>query len=520
VATKSDAPIVNRTLLLYAPPTVTTTGPLVAPSGTERTTDVALQVVGVAVVPLNVTVLLPWVEPKFSPAIVTDVPTDPEVGVMLEMLGETVNVTVLLDRPLTVRATGPLVAPGGTGTTIDVALHAKGDALVPLKVTVLLPWVEPKLVPVIVTAVPIAAAVADKLVMAGACGTVKGVPLLLIPLAATTTLPVVAPDGTVATIDVALQLSIAAVVPLNVTELVLCVEPKFVPVIVTDVPTAPEVGDRLVMLGAVTTVKVTPLLLTPLAFTTTLPVVAPVGTVATIDVALQLVIVAVVPLNVTEPVPWVDPKPAPATVTEAPAAAEVGERLEILGVGSTANDTPLLDTPPAFTTTLPVVAPAGTVATIDVALQLVIVALVPLNVTDPCVVPKFEPPMVTETPTAPDVGNRLLTVGVCDTVKVTPLLAAPPTVTTTFPEVAPAGTGTAMLVALQLVGVPAVPLNVTVLVPWLAPKLVPVIVTDAPTTPEVGARLMMDGVRTCADVVIGSCASSSPNSVVLRILPL
>ena len=37
------------------------------------------------------------------------------------------------------------------------------------------------------------------------------------------------------------------------------------------------------------------------------------------------------------------------------------------------NDTPLLFTPLAFTTTLPVVAPVGTVATIDVALQLVIV---------------------------------------------------------------------------------------------------------------------------------------------------
>ena len=42
------------------------------------------------------------------------------------------------------------------------------------------------------------------------------------------------------------------------------------------------------MLGADTTVKVTPLLATPLAVTTTLPVVAPVGTIATIDVALQL----------------------------------------------------------------------------------------------------------------------------------------------------------------------------------------------------------------------------------------
>jgi len=61
----------------------------------------------------------------------------------------------------------------------------------------------------------------------------------------------VAPVGTVATIEVAPQLAIVdAVVPLKVTELVPCVVPKFVPVIVTDAPTAPEVGDRLVMFGA------------------------------------------------------------------------------------------------------------------------------------------------------------------------------------------------------------------------------------------------------------------------------
>jgi hypothetical protein len=55
--------------------------------------------------------------------------------------------------------------------------------------------------------------------------------------------------------------------------------------------------------------------------------------------------------------------------------------------------------------------------------------------------------------------------GVDDTVKFTPLLATPPTVTTTLPEVAPAGTDVAMLVAVQFVTVVAVPLKLTVLVP-------------------------------------------------------
>src|SRR5262245_66671367 len=85
-------------------------------------------------------------------------------------------------------------------------------------------------------------------------------------------------------------------------------------------------------------------------------------------------------------------------------------------------------------------------------------------------------------------------VGVGRTVNALPLLATPPTVTTTLPVVAPAGTGTAMLVADQLVGAAVVPLKVTVLVPCVAPKLVPVIVTDAPTAPLVGLRVVIVGV--------------------------
>jgi hypothetical protein len=60
---------------------------------------------------------------------------------------------------------------------------------------------------------------------------------------------------------VALQLVAAAVTPLKVTVLAPCVAPKFVPLMVTAVPTAPVFGVRLVILGAGTiTVKLTPLL--------------------------------------------------------------------------------------------------------------------------------------------------------------------------------------------------------------------------------------------------------------------
>ena len=51
------------------------------------------------------------------------------------------------------------------------------------------------------------------------------------------------------------------------------------------------------------------------------------------------------------------------------------------------------------------------------------------------------------------------------TVKLLPLLFTPLANTTTLPVVAPDGTGTFMAEAVQLVGAPAVPLNLTVLLP-------------------------------------------------------
>src|SRR5260370_40873848 len=97
------------------------------------------------------------------------------------------------------------------------------------------------------------------------------------------------------------------------------------------------------MLGVGRTVNEDLLLLTPLAFTTTLPVVAPVGTVATIDVAPQLVIGgASCPVSVSIPVPSVASKNKPAIVTEAPTAPDVSDRLAMLSVGNTVNEQPLL----------------------------------------------------------------------------------------------------------------------------------------------------------------------------------
>ena len=58
--------------------------------------------------------------------------------------------------------------------------------------------------------------------------------------------------------------------------------------------------------------------------------------------------------------------------------------------------------------------------------------------------------------------------------------------------VAPAGTGALMLVALQLVGDAVVPLN-RKLFPVCAPKFEPVTVTEVPTGPEAGDKLVMIG---------------------------
>jgi hypothetical protein len=91
---------------------------------------VALQLVGVVDVPLNVTVLVPRDAPKFVPVIVTDVPTGPEFGLRLVMLGGVamVNRTPLLGTPPTYTSTFPVVVPAGTGAVILVLVQF--DALV------------------------------------------------------------------------------------------------------------------------------------------------------------------------------------------------------------------------------------------------------------------------------------------------------------------------------------------------------------------------------------------------------
>jgi len=485
---------VKLTPLLAAPATVTTTFPVVAADGTGTPMANELQLVGVVGVPLKATVLEPWLAPKFVPAMVTAAPTAPVVGDRLVIPGRTVKATPLLATPFAFTKTFPVVAPEGTGTVMLVALQLVGVVAVPLNVTVLEPCVDPKFVPVIVTGVPTAPDVTDKFVILGVGGTVKFTPLLATPLVLTTTFPVVAPLGTVTPILDAPHDVTLAVVPLNVTVPVPCELPKFDPVTVTAAPTAPDVIDKLVMLGPGTTVKFSPLLAWLDTVTTTFPVDAPLGTVTVILDEPHVVTEAVVPLNATVLVPCEEPNDVPVIVTAAPTAPVVIDRLVMAGV--TVKFTPLLATPLALTTTFPVVALLGTVTPILDAPHDVTLAVVPLNLTVllPWVEPNVVPVIVTAAPTAPVVIDKLVMAGV--TVKFTPLLATPLALTTALPVVAPPGTVTPMLDAPHDVTLAVAPLNVTVPVPCELPKFDPVIVTAAPTAPDVTDKLVMLGAGT------------------------
>jgi hypothetical protein len=173
-------------------------------------------------------------------------------------------------------------------------------------------------------------------------------------------------------------------------------------------------------------------------------------------------------------------------VTAVATFPETGEMALMTGLitgggegGVTVKFTPLLEMPLTITTRGPEVAPAGTAATICELLQLTIeTAGVPLKRTElvPLEEPKFEPAMVTWVSITPDKGATELMTGLAGgggtvTVKVTPLLVSPFTVTVSGPVVAPVGTVARICESLQLtIEAAGAPLNRTLLVPWVAPK--------------------------------------------------
>ena len=185
--------------------------------------------------------------------------------------------------------------------------------------------------------------------------------------------------------------------------------------------------------------------------------------------------------------------------TLVPGGPLVGLRLLSVGAGAvTVNGAPLLVPPGVVTVTLPLVAPAGTLVVIWVAEFTVNVAPAPLKLT--LVAPvKLVPVIITVVPTVPLVGFRLVITGAGTvTVNARPLLIPPGVVTVTLPVVAPAGTVAVIWLPEFTVKLAAVPLKLTAVAPV---RLVPVRMTEVPTGPLVGLRLVMAGPAPAPEMV-------------------
>jgi hypothetical protein len=245
----------------------------------------------------------------------------------------TVKLLVLVTEPAgVVTLIGPVVAPAGTVAVILVDLTTLNVAAVPLNVTPVAPV---KFVPVIVTVVPTGPKVGVNDVIVGAPAavvTLKPWELQSLPPGVVTQIfPVVAPLGTVAVIFVEDFTVNVAETPWNVT---LVAPVKFVPVIVTVVPTGPEVGEKEVIVGlaAAVTVKFCELVAIPSGVVTLIgPVVAPEGTVVVILVFEFAVNVADTPLKVTLVAAM---RSVPVIVTGVPTGPLVGENEEIVGAAA------------------------------------------------------------------------------------------------------------------------------------------------------------------------------------------
>lgn len=402
---KLDADVADPPLV------VTPIGPLFAPFGTTAVMLVGEITVKPAFDPLNVTDLT---SRKLSPAIVIVAPAAPLPGEKPAMLGagRTTKFAALVAVPLgVVTLIGPLIAPAGTIASIWDAPLRRHPALTPLNVTSDAPV---KLLPLIVTEVPGPPLAGEKLVSVGGgrAVTVNDEALVAVPEGVVTVIgPVVAVAGTVAVICVEeTTVNVVALVPLNATA---AAPFKLVPLIVTEAPTAPLLGEKPVSVGAggggTVTVNDVALVAVPTGVVTVIgPVVAAAGTVAVICVAETSANVAALPLNATAVAPF---KLLPLIVTEAPATPLPGEKLVSVGAGGVTVNEALVAIPAGVVTVIgPVVAAAGTVAVICAAETTVNVAAVPLKAT--AVAPfRWVPLIVTVAPGCPLVGVTLVIAG-------------------------------------------------------------------------------------------------------------
>src|SRR6266545_5939588 len=331
-------------------------------------------------------------------------------------VGRTVKVLALVPVPPgVVTLILPVTAPTGTVAVIWVAEFTVKLALTPPNRTAVAPV---KAVPVIVTAVLVRPLVGENEETVGAAlVTVKFVALVAVPPGVVTVIrPVVAPDGTFVSIRVpwAFTVNDAAATPLYRTAIA---PPKPVPLILTEVPTGPLVGENEEIVGAATpvTVKFVALVAVPPGVVTVIfPVTAPLGTIAVIRVPVPFTenVGADTPPNVTAAAPV---RLAPLIVSEVPTGPLVGENDEIVGVGAheelTVKSVLLVSDPWGETTPiLPVVAPVGTVVLMRCSDCTMKEASTPLKVT--WVAPwKLFPLTSTFVPTGPQVGVNEVTWG-------------------------------------------------------------------------------------------------------------
>jgi hypothetical protein len=320
---------------------------------------------------------------KLEPEIVTMAPGAPLAGLKLLIVGEgnTVKlVELVIVMPLVVTEMGPVKAPTGTVVVILVAPEVVTIEGTPLNETI---GEALKNVPEIITVAPTAPLSGLNPVIVGVGSTVKSDKLEMVtPLTDNDIFPVVAPGGTVVVILVAEDEDTVATVPLKRTIFSSAVRLKFVPDIVTVVPTAPEPGVKDVIVGDDNTVKLVALVsVMPLDCTMIGPVAAPEGTEVVMEVVVRDVIIASIPLNVTAVLFKL--KLVPVIITVAPVAPLSGLNPVMVGVGRTVKTDGLLETVTPFNVTVtgPVVAPTGTIALILLLLgfALVTTAIVPLK---------------------------------------------------------------------------------------------------------------------------------------------
>jgi len=276
---------------------VTVIGPVVAVEGTVAFSWVPeTSTTPVPATPLKFTVELAL---NPTPLIVTWVPAGPVSGEKLVNENVGVNVWALVALPAAVVTLIVLgTSPAGTVAVIwlaETTVYVAGS--VP-KAT----WVAPvKKVPLIVTELPVIPETGVIELIVGGWVTTKLAALVTVPTGAvvfvTVIGPVVAVEGTVAFSWV----PETSTTPVPATPLKFTVELALnpTPLIVTWVPAGPVSGEKLVNENV--GVKLVALVPAPAAVVTVmLPALAPLGTVATICVAVSELTVAGVPLKLTE----------------------------------------------------------------------------------------------------------------------------------------------------------------------------------------------------------------------------